>query len=608
MKENIVYERYRRGQDFKRQMQPKDQYSMVDECIAFYNGDQWRGSQTGDYNPKPVLNMEKLIINRKIAEIRPYEATLRYRVDSLPKNHPALPYISAVQDALNGIVAAKWNVLSMNTFALESCLQAAIQGTAIAHTFWDAQFETFSSDAAETIEGDFRTELLPATNLYLGNPNSADIQSQPYIIVAMRKPVSAIVALAESYGKKGLGIRPDNDVETQPGDNKRTRMSQEEDENALATLLYQFDREDGKVRMSICTRDCTIAKDKKLRLGRYPIAVYLWGKQDSVGYGLPECYDIHKNQIAINRAIGYSIKNLMLNGSPKLLYDNTRINGFSNIIGGTQPVNGDVSGAARFIEPPRVGSEATTLIEYIIRKTLESKGMSDVLLGTQRADNARALAIAQAQATLPLKLEQERFYQYMKDIALNWLDYIRNYYDVERIVRIPNSKGEDRMVDVRGDLFRDMPISVAVDIGQGGEWSEIAMSESILEMIKGGQLDTLSGFDLLPSRYFSNKEAVMGILRRKAEQELGSQQGIAPQEAQAKPAAPSAASAAQLAEIRARAQKSMEKGEGEEKNTDLPELRTLLKKAKAQEEKAAKKEEKIAGKTEKKETAKKAKK
>lgn len=83
--ENKVYEKYRRGQEFKHRMRPKDQYQMIDECIAFYNGDQWRGSQAGDGNPKPVLNIEKLIINRKIAEIRPYEAVLRFRIDSLPR-------------------------------------------------------------------------------------------------------------------------------------------------------------------------------------------------------------------------------------------------------------------------------------------------------------------------------------------------------------------------------------------------------------------------------------------------------------------------------------------------------------------------------------------
>lgn len=233
-----------------------------------------------------------------------------------------------MQDALNGIVAAKWNVLSMNTFALESCLEAAIQGMAVAHTFWDTEFETFAADAAEEVKGDFRTELLPAANLYLGNPNSPEIQSQPYLIVAMRKPVSAIRALCRSM-ENGAAAREDpadEDSETQVGAN-RDNTPERDPENALATLLYYFERQDGQVRMTVCTRDVVLTKEKNLRLTRYPIAVYLWSKQENLGYGLPECYDIHKNQVAVNRAIGYAIKNLMLNGSPKLLYDNTQASG-----------------------------------------------------------------------------------------------------------------------------------------------------------------------------------------------------------------------------------------------------------------------------------------
>ena len=144
-----IYQEYLQGQDFKRRMQPKSQYRLSDECSAFYNGDQWRGLAGSDKNPTPVINIEKLIINRKIAEIRPFEVSARYRIDSLPLEHPAVPYMATVQDTLNGITQAKWNILNMTTFALERCLNAAINGMAVAHTFWDTEFEAFAADAAE---------------------------------------------------------------------------------------------------------------------------------------------------------------------------------------------------------------------------------------------------------------------------------------------------------------------------------------------------------------------------------------------------------------------------------------------------------------------------
>lgn len=529
-----IYQEYLQGQDFKRRMQPKSQYRLSDECSAFYNGDQWRGLAGSDKNPTPVINIEKLIINRKIAEIRPFEVSARYRIDSLPLEHPAVPYMATVQDTLNGITQAKWNILNMTTFALESCLNAAINGMAVAHTFWDTEFEAFAADAAEKIKGDFRTELIPPVNVYFGNPNSQEVQTQPYIIIAMRKTIKEIKKLAKQYGRNNQTLKnilPDSDVEAQPGDNKNVQLNGEK-ENDQATLLYRFEKKNGVIYASCVTRNVEIYRDRKLKLTKYPIAVFLWGRMDSCAYGLPECYDIHKNQIAINRAMGSAVKNLLLTGSPKLIYDNTRIRKFNNEIGGTQPVNGEVSNAARFLDPPRMGAESIQIIGYLVKMTLESKGMNDVMLGSQASDSAKALSLAQAQATQPLKLEQERFYKYIRDICEIWLDYIVNYYDVERVVRIPNSKGEEQLVSISGNLFKELPISVSIDVGKGGEWNEMAMTESILEMITAGHLDVLSGFEMLPSKYFSNKEKILEVLRRnqammmQMQQQQGGGQGL----------------------------------------------------------------------------------
>ena len=305
-----------------------------------------------------------------------------------------------------------------------------------------------------------------------------------------------------------------------------------EKENDQAALLYRFEKKNGVIYASCVTRNVEIYRDRKLKLTKYPIAVFLWGRMDSCAYGLPECYDIHKNQIAINRAMGSAVKNLLLTGSPKLIYDNTRIRKFNNEIGGTQPVNGEVSNAARFLDPPRMGAESIQIIGYLVKMTLESKGMNDVMLGSQASDSAKALSLAQAQATQPLKLEQERFYKYIRDICEIWLDYIVNYYDVERVVRIPNSKGEEQLVSISGNLFKELPISVSIDVGKGGEWNEMAMTESILEMITAGHLDVLSGFEMLPSKYFSNKEKILEVLRRnqammmQMQQQQGGGQGL----------------------------------------------------------------------------------
>jgi len=512
-----IFKQFTDGRRFKQSMAPKSQYLLADECSAFYNGDQWRGVPVKDTNPTPVLNVERTIVNRKVAEIRPYSVSARYRIDSLPENHPAAEYVSTAQDVLNGIAKAKWNALNMATFSLKACTQAAVEGMAVAYTYWDSGYESFSADALEKIRGDFVTELIPAVNIYLGAPNVSDIQTQPYIIIAIRKTVSEIKAIAKANGKNEQTLKrivPDSLYETQVGDNRWLEPSGKNDEEGRAMILYRFHKKDGTVYCSCSTMEVDIFKDRDLRLSRYPISTFLWCEMGSLGYGIPECWDIHKNQIAINRAMGSCIKNLLLTGSPKLLYDNTMIHGWTNQIGGTQAVNGNTSTAARFVDPPRMGSESIAIVEYLYKTTMEMKGVSDALMGTSTSNSAKALALVQAQASQFLKLEQEKFYQFIKDIFSTWLDFFKNHYDVDRVVRIPNSMGEEQFVTVNGNLFADMPISVSIDVGTGGEWSEMSMVESILEMITAGHLDPLTGFEMLPSSYFANKQKTLETLRR----------------------------------------------------------------------------------------------
>ena len=457
--------------DFKKTMSPKSQYDLIDECIAFYSGDQWRGF-AGDKTMKPVLNIEQIIIDRKVVEVRPYETAIRFRVDALPSAHPAMSFFGSVEEALNGIVEAKWNVLGMKHLCLDACLRAAVQGMAVAHTFWDKDFETFAADAAESIKGDFRTELLNATNFYLGNPYNPDVQTQNQNFLDIRMTVGELRKLGKENGltQEEINlIKADmSDDEIQAGE-KFIDSGKEDDENRPASLIIRMQRaEDKKIHATAVTRTVTLYSDKNMKLERYPIATFLWKSQPSLGYGIPECYDIHRNQIFINKVAGAVGQNQLLTGFPKLLFDSSRIQKFNNVIGGTQGVAGEITGAASYLNPPRTGNESVALLEFIIKKTFEAKGVAEVLLGIRSADSGRSIAIQQSQAAAPLKILQERFYQFIKDICLNWFDYIKNFYDIGRIVRVENANGEDVFIDISGDLFRDMPISLSVDVGDGG--------------------------------------------------------------------------------------------------------------------------------------------
>ena len=173
---------------------------------------------------------------------------------------------------------------------------AAISGDGVLYCYWDTE-----SRGAGNFSGDIMTEVIDNVNLFVADVNRADIQSQDYIILSGRAPVSSLAAEALRAGAGEEDIKKivaDSEFDWQSGDMARYEL---DSDGGKATYIIRFWREDGRVVFEKSVRGCVIRRARTaLRL--YPVAYFNWtptrqlsrNLSDNAAYPQPK---IHKPRL-----------------------------------------------------------------------------------------------------------------------------------------------------------------------------------------------------------------------------------------------------------------------------------------------------------------------
>ena len=115
-----------------------------------------------------------------MVQVKDRKITLRYTADgSYPEEEQS--NINAVLKQMTQYSKSTWDRLNMEQKNLDGLEDAFISGDYILYHWWNTQIET-----GQPFPGDIDSVLVDNVNYYPGNPNSSDVQSQPYIIIAFR--------------------------------------------------------------------------------------------------------------------------------------------------------------------------------------------------------------------------------------------------------------------------------------------------------------------------------------------------------------------------------------------------------------------------------------
>ena len=483
---------------------------MIDANIAFATGDQWRNVEA-DGLPKPVFNIIKRVKQFKIASLKADNITISIEPMEYRPQTNDLTMQQKVKDTDLANAEIK-NVLENIKFDAKSRTllgDGFDTGDWCMHFYFDQDEQPFKQTNPE-VKGIIKAEIIDSTNVMFGNPNTRQVEKQPYIILVGRDLVKNLQEEATKNGQNKDLVKPDSETDYQMGDNGKVENDSVGYEKALYIIKYY--KEDGKIYANKSVKGTYIYQKKDTRLSFYPIAFNNWEEVKGSYHGRAEATGIIPNQIAINKMFAMVIYHLMLTAFPTAVYDADRIEGWTNEIGAQIPVTnlqGDsIRNIAGYLEPATMSSQIMSAIELAMQYTKETLGVGDASLGNVTMNNATAIIAIQKSAAVPLENVKAAFYEFVEDCGKIIIDMMASYYGIRPVV-VTGPLNERTVESFDFSKLKDMWLHIKIDVGNSSYFSEVASVQTLDNLLNNGMIEFVEYLKRIPDEIIPNKQELI---------------------------------------------------------------------------------------------------
>ena len=457
-------------------------YGDTDLNYRMYNDNQWYGLKVQGIE-KVQYNVIKPIVKYKTGIIMTNLYAINYSSENF-ENRAFRRNAEKICKLLNKKAARIWE-----------------------HDYMDLKLRLVVKDAAINDEGvmyvmvDPETglpvnEILSKNDVYYGNENDSDIQSQPYILIKQRKPVSEVQQIAEANGvspEQTLHIIGDNDNIEQAGE---TAKYEKDPMCTVVTKLYKFK---GTVHFAQATRYVEIKKDTDTGLKYYPVAHVIWEEKKGSARGEGEVRQLIPNQLEINKTAMRRALTVKNTAYPQKVANIDRIINPSalNEVGGLIQVKGgqtvdDVAKIFTHVHPAQMSADAEKLLKELINTTRELAGAGEVATGQVNPESASGRAILAVQQASEQPLTEHLAYvkAFVEDLARIWLDMITVYNDSiqleDEITDPVTNQAQTVLVEVQRTSLAALQPVVKVDITPKGAFDKYAQEQSMENLLTAG--------------------------------------------------------------------------------------------------------------------------
>ena len=549
-----AWQRYEQGKLYNSRLVPS-QYDLVNTNVEFFAGNQWvHLPQTGAMQklPKPTFNIIKRVASLFVASLTSSASSVSfddmgYSAGQEPGREDAGAAAIATTEVQNLLEKFK-----MDYRIREALFDGAQTGDYCAHFYWDAEAIPYGG-VQNRGKGEIRMELVDGINVMFGNPNTADVEKQPYILIVGRDSVENLDAerKAHAANEEREQIDADSEIFEQIGVGGRTEL-EDDGGNGKALYVYMYEKKDGTVRVTKATRNCVIYEDVDTGLRRYPIAWGNWERQKNQYHGRALVTGIIPNQIFINTMFAMVMRHLQLMGFPKTVYNADLISQWSNEVGQAIGVRGlmpgqDISQVACNLQPADMSNQIIMAIDKAVSYTKDCLGATDAQLGNVKPDNTSALMVLQSSAEVPLENIRAGLYEWLEDIGAILLDMMGTYYGVRMVVSerfleepvmdgrqmpvIDSSTGEVKTHMVKRRIacpydfsaFKNLWFHVRVNAGASTYYSEIAMVQTLDNLRRDGVLEIVDYLERIPDKLIPRKAELVREMKKRVHQEKETQ-------------------------------------------------------------------------------------
>ena len=479
IRETPIWNLYEKGRNYHRRT---GIYVDTDRNYNFYNGNQWQGAKLGDVEPVQK-NFIKPIVKYKLAVIH----SNLYAINFSSQNYENPDFRKTAErycDMLNRYAANVWEQDKLDFKGRRVSKDAAINDEGIIYVNYDQEKQKPVN------------EIVKKNDIYYGNENDDDIQSQPYILIRKRMPVVNAIELALNAGmssEKISYIIGDNDTFEESGEAAKIELDN------MVTVLYKMYKKDGTVHFSIATRWVEIAEDTDTGLSLYPIAHFNWEEKEGSARGEGEVRYLIPNQIEVNRTEVRRVLTVKYQAYPQKVVDVSKISNPQalNTVGGMLKTNGqpvdDVHKIVGTIPPAQMSPDVKQLQEDLIQVTRDLAGAGDTATGQVNPESAsgRAILAVQQASQAPMTEQKESYKNFVEDLARIWLEYLIVYsadgVNMEEATVDPMT-GEEvvQIVNVPQSVLQQLQATVKIDITPKGVYDKFAQEQTIENLLTQG--------------------------------------------------------------------------------------------------------------------------
>lgn len=518
LKETEVWQLYQRGKSYLYMM---NVYSDTDKNHRMYNGNQWEGLKIKSIEPVQ-LNFIKPIVKYKVAVINQNLWGIVYNSDNFEEDFRDTA--SQLCKLLNQKAANIWEKDRMDMKVRKISKESAINDEAPMYLRYDTDKDMPIS------------EIISKNDIYYGDENNSEIQSQPYILIRQRKSVIEARRIAENEGvaKEELEkIIGDNQTWEEAGEQAKYEVDDK------VTIITKFYKNNGRVYYKMSTRYLDIIKDKNSGLTRYPIVHMLWEDKAGSARGEGEVRNLIPNQLEVNKTLMRRALVAKQTAYPQKIVKIDAIENDSDIdtVGGTIKVKGkeveDVKKMFSVTQPTQMSSDVEALQNDLIKTTRELAGAGDITTGSVNPETASGKAILAVQnaSQQPLVEQMAALKDFIEQVALIWLDMLITYNPNGMILQdksVDQITGQETItpIKVNEEALAKLKASVKIDITPISAYDKYAQELSIENLLKGGwfspdkigQLETY--VEALPDNSTMPKQQLIEIIKKvKAKQE-----------------------------------------------------------------------------------------
>ena len=479
IQETSIWQLYDKGRNYNRMM---GVYADTDRNYRFYNGNQWEGAKLDGVEPVQK-NFIKPIVKYKVSVIHDNLYAVVYSSQNY-ENKEFRKQAERFCDMLNRYASKVWEQDKMDYKGRRVTKDAAINDEGILYVNFDK--ENMMP----------KNEVIKKNDVYYGNENDDDIQSQPYILIRKRMPVSQARELAEAEGMSMEDIQfimGDGDNHDQSGDNAKFELED------MATIVYKMYKKDGTVHFSCASRWVDIVEDVDTGMTLYPLAHFIWEEKEGSSRGEGEVRYLIPNQIEVNKTEMRRVLTVKLQAYPQKVIDTSKIANPEAVgkVGVTIKTNGapveDVNKIIGFLPPAQMSPDVKELQEGLINITRDLAGAGDSATGQVDPENAsgRAILAVQQASQAPMTEQKESYKAFIEDVAKIWLEFLIIYSEdglnLEEPVTDPNTGEETvQIVNVPQSAMEQLKATVKIDITPKGVYDRFAQEQTIENLLMNG--------------------------------------------------------------------------------------------------------------------------